>query len=92
MPKYTESFDTPHDEIPQECPICKHDFNLSEDVQTNPVKNGYKSILYCPKCNFKKILSFDTDEDVEREMNEEDIEDNDDDYEEDIEDNDEDYE
>ncbi len=79
MQKYQESFDTPKDEIPLECPICKHEFNLQEDVEIDSVKNGYKSTLHCHKCKFKKVLSFTTDKDVEE------LDNNDESYDEDYE-------
>lgn len=65
MKKYKNSFEVDPDEIPTECPICNHELNLQEDVDTNYHKNGIISMLCCPKCNFKKTISFTTDEDAE---------------------------
>ncbi|PKM68760.1 MAG: hypothetical protein CVU95_01335 [Firmicutes bacterium HGW-Firmicutes-2] len=71
MKKYDESFDTPGDEIPRECPICKQEFDFSENISNDYYGNGIRTTLICYNCNFKKVLSFDTNEDIEAEMNEE---------------------
>lgn len=80
--KYKQSFEVDTDEKPVNCPICGHKFNYSEgeDIDTWSYKDGYRTMLICPKCNFKKVLSYQTEENIEKEMNEiyEDNEDNED--------------
>jgi uncharacterized protein YbaR (Trm112 family) len=68
MTKYNESFDV--DDIPKECPICHHEFDFEEDVDNNYHEDGIRAMLHCPKCKFKKALSFITNEDADQEYNE----------------------
>lgn len=63
---YSKSFKV--DDYPQECPICGTEFNMQEDVDISPYKDGYRSMLYCPRCNFKKVLGYDTESDIEEEV------------------------
>lgn len=66
--KYDESFSV--DDIPSKCPICKYDFDIQEDIDIDYYKDGIRSVLKCPKCNFKKVLNYDTNEDIAKEMEE----------------------
>jgi len=66
--KYEKSFDT-QDELPERCPKCNTEFDMNEDIQTDPFENGYITTLNCSKCDYKKVLSFTTEKDVEDEIN-----------------------
>lgn len=72
MTKYNDSFDVDFDDIPEECPICKHEFDLNEVVDHHYHKDGIRSMLSCPNgdCNFKKALSYITNDDAEKGYNE----------------------
>ncbi len=66
---YKKSFDNT-DEAFKVCPICKTDFDDSECYDTSPYKDGYRTMQICPNpgCNFKKVLSFIKEKDIEKEM------------------------
>jgi len=71
MKKYDQSFSVDKDDIPSKCPICGLEFlPLTDYIDTNYYLGGYRTMLYCDNgtCNFKKILSYDTHEDVEKSM------------------------
>ena len=70
--KYEHSFDC--DDLPQECPLCGHKFNYIEDVSIDPYKDGYRSMLTCPKSHFKKVLSYIKECDIDQEEDMEDAE------------------
>ncbi len=85
--KYERSFKVDDDEIPEECPICGVKFCFSEDIDISPYKNGYRSVLMCPKCNFQKVVSYEIDdasEDEEYEMKEIENDNKDEEFEDDI--------
>lgn len=63
--KYDRSFEA--DVYPMKCPFCDYKFNYQEDVQIDPYKKGYRSVLYCDKCNYKKVLSYTLEEDIDAE-------------------------
>lgn len=63
--KYDKSFEV--DELPIECPICGYQFDYHEDAQIDPYKEGYRSVLYCNNCNYKKVLSYTLEEDIDAE-------------------------
>lgn len=69
--KYNGSFEVDMNDVPNECPICHTELDLGENVDTSPYKDGFRSVLMCPKCNFQKVLSYTTEKDVEMQMKEE---------------------
>lgn len=79
--KYRKSFEV--EDIPQECPICGAEFDLIGDVDISPYENGYRSMLMCPKCNFKKVLGYTTEDDAISDMEDDDEEDEEEDDDED---------
>lgn len=42
-------------ELPCECPICGHELTI-DDIDYQPKGDKLVSMLYCPKCSFKKKL------------------------------------
>lgn len=68
--KYNESFETALEDIPSVCPICGIEFDRNDPdlLEMSSFENGYKTILVCPKCNYRKVLGYQTDEDIEEEM------------------------
>ena len=89
MVNYDRSFDFEGDEIPCQCPICKNEFDLSEDIDISPYRDGIRVLLVCPNCHFKKVLSYTTwtemegmRREMEEEYEEEEYEEDEEDYEE----------
>ena len=75
MSKYDKSFSVDEEDIPSECPICGNDLLPTSDyIDTDFYKDGIRTVLVCNNgdCNFKKVLSYETNEDVEKSMSEED--------------------
>ena len=60
-----------------DCPICGHELT-SEDIDHQPKDNKVVSVLYCPKCNFKKKLDTICLDDLNDEEDDEDDGDDDD--------------
>ena len=60
----------PKGEVPTQCPICGSELEVENDI----VKDGFTSTLVCtnPNCNFEKLWSHDTEEEIRKQMNEED--------------------
>lgn len=86
MVNYDRSFSVEGDEIPCQCPICKNEFDLGEDIDISPYRDGIRVLLVCPNCHFKKVLSYTTwvqIESMRREVEEEYEEYEEEDYEED---------
>lgn len=77
MINYDKSFSVDEEDIPSECPICGNDLLPTSDyIDTDYYKEGFRTVLSCNNgnCQFKKVLSYETNEDVERSMREEDDE------------------
>lgn len=68
--KYANSFAIDPSDIRTECPICHTEFDFSEDIDISPYREGFRSVLMCPKCNFREVLSYTTEKDVEAQMEE----------------------
>lgn len=68
---YKRSFEC--DEIPRKCPMrgCGVEFDY-RDIHTDYYKDGCRSVLICPNsnCKFKKVISYITNDDLEKEMEE----------------------
>lgn len=65
--KYSKSFE---EEIPQKCPICGYEFDLQEDTDIEAYEDGVRTMLYCAKCSYKKVISYTTYKDIEEEQKE----------------------
>lgn len=77
MKKYDKSFSVDREDIPLKCPICGKEFlPLTDYIETNYYADGYRTMLYCNNgdCNFKKVLEYETHEDVEQRIADEDSE------------------
>ena len=72
--KYKRSFEIDDDEIPRKCPGCGTDFDLTKDVDIDYYKDGIRSVLICPNencnLNYQKVISYKTNSDLEKEMEE----------------------
>lgn len=68
--KYENSFKIDPSDIRTECPICHTKFDFDEDIDISPYRDGFRSVLMCPKCNFREVLSYTTEKDVEAQMEE----------------------
>lgn len=71
--KYNKSFDIDYDDIPQICPFCKNELDISDDVDISPFRGGFRSVLLCPSCNYKKVIGFQRETDIEDELTELDL-------------------
>ena len=47
-------------ELPFSCPICGADIT-SDDVVSDQKEEGIVHKVHCPKCNYSKIFSIDTE-------------------------------
>ena len=51
-------------DFPYNCPICGTELDPGTDIDLIPRGDRIISMLYCPKCNYKKKLSDDPFPDV----------------------------
>lgn len=57
-------------DFPYECPICKAELSPEENID-HEIKDGiYRSVLRCgnKNCRFQKILSEESEKDIEQEL------------------------
>lgn len=75
MSKYDKSFSVDKEDVPSKCPICRKDLlPTSEYIDIHYHADGIRTVLCCNNgdCKFEKVLSYETNKDVEKSMSEED--------------------
>ncbi len=53
-----KEFNEKYNNFPMQCPNCGRYFE-SDDMWTEEYKEGYKTVMHCPKCKKNQLVGYD---------------------------------